>query len=148
MWGRARHRARDGHLLAAMGLRPAQCIAPDQRRRPEPGRPHPIHANPDHYRIQLSGTTLTSRPQMRAGGHYVLLGATNTGVPLAQWTPVLTNTFSGGGTLNFSTNVANPKYPAVFIIAREQKNDGSASQPFPPRGPSVRRSREGLMTCS
>jgi len=44
----------------------------------------------------------------------VLLGTTNLALPLAQWTPILTNSFDGSGNLNLSTNILNSAAPQEF----------------------------------
>ena len=51
-----------------------------------------------------------------AGGQYILLQSTNVALPLAQWTPVLTNNFDGNGNLNLSTNVVDPADTQNFYI--------------------------------
>jgi hypothetical protein len=57
--------------------------------------------------IQLSGTNLVLQGTNGLSGEmYVLLNSTNVALPLNQWTPLLTNTFTAG---NFSvTNTVNP----------------------------------------
>lgn len=44
--------------------------------------------------------------------------STNVALPLAQWTPLLTNNFDGGGNLNLSTNVVNPADAQTLYILR------------------------------
>lgn len=70
--------------------------------------------------FSLSGTTLTITATNGAlGGQYVLLQTTNLVLPLAQWTPVLTNVFDGSGNLNLSTNVINPASRQAFYILKQ-----------------------------
>jgi hypothetical protein len=65
----------------------------------------------------LSGTTLTiTATNGSADGQFVLLQSTNVALPLANWAPVLTNTFDGSGNLDLSTNIANPDAPQEFYI--------------------------------
>jgi autotransporter-associated beta strand protein len=70
--------------------------------------------------ISLSGTTLTiTATNGSASGQYVLLASTNVALPLAQWTPVLTNNFDGSGNLNLSTNIVNPANAQTFYILKQ-----------------------------
>ncbi|HXF10544.1 MAG TPA: hypothetical protein VN625_07135, partial [Desulfuromonadaceae bacterium] len=67
--------------------------------------------------LVLAGTMLTMTATNGANnGQFVLLESTNVAVPLAQWTPVLTNTFDGGGNLNLSTNILNMGNTKAFYI--------------------------------
>lgn len=67
--------------------------------------------------ISLTGATLTlTATNGSAGSAYVLLQSTNVALPLAQWTPVLTNNFDGNGNLNLSTNVVDPGNQQNFYI--------------------------------
>ena len=67
--------------------------------------------------FSLSGTTLNlTATNGAASGQYVLLQSTNLALPLANWTPVLTNNFDGSGNLNLSTNIVNPANPQTFYI--------------------------------
>ncbi len=67
--------------------------------------------------IKLSGTTLTiAGTNGTDNGTYVLLGSTNVALPLSEWTPLLTNSFSSNGSLNLSTNIVNPALPRQFYI--------------------------------
>ncbi len=69
--------------------------------------------------IAVSGTTLTiTATNGQANASFVLLESANVALPLAQWTPVLTNSFDGNGALNLSTNVVNPSNPKEFYILR------------------------------
>ncbi len=70
--------------------------------------------------ISLSGTTLhLSATNGANGGQYVLLGTTNVALPLSQWTPILTNSFDGGGNLNLSTNILNPVVSLEFFRLKQ-----------------------------
>ena len=64
----------------------------------------------------LSGTGLS---MAGVGGspdvNFILLSSTNIALPLAQWTPVVTNTFDDGGNFNFTTNV-DISLPRQFYI--------------------------------
>jgi hypothetical protein len=51
-------------------------------------------------------------------GAFVLLQSADVTQPLAQWTPVLTNSFDGSGNLTLSTNVVSPSNPREFYILR------------------------------
>ena len=67
--------------------------------------------------ITLSGMTLTLTATNGAvNGSYILLASTNVALPLAQWTPVMTNAFDGSGNLNLSTNVIVPGNGKEFYI--------------------------------
>lgn len=67
--------------------------------------------------ISVSGTTLNiSATNGTASGSFVLLGSTNVALPVAQWTPLLTNTFDGSGNLNLSTNIVNPSVRIEFYL--------------------------------
>jgi len=65
--------------------------------------------------ISVLGTTLAiSATNGVISGQFVLLGTTNLALPLAQWTPILTNSFDGSGNLNLSTNILNSAAPQEF----------------------------------
>jgi hypothetical protein len=67
--------------------------------------------------VSISGVTLTiSGTNGAPGGPYVLLGSTNAALPLAQWTPILNNSFDGNGDVNLSTNIINTAVPDEFYI--------------------------------
>ncbi len=60
--------------------------------------------------VSRSGTTLTiTATNGWTNGPYVLLESTNVGLPLTDWTPVLSNSYNGSGDINLSTNVATNK---------------------------------------
>jgi hypothetical protein len=64
------------------------------------------------------GNLVFSGTNGSAGNQYYLLTSTNVTTPLAQWTPVVTNTFSGG---NFSlTNPVNGAAQQSFYILKVQ----------------------------
>jgi len=67
--------------------------------------------------INLSGTSLViNGTNGSAGQQFTVLSSTNLTLPLASWTPVSTNTFSGG---NFSvTNTLSTIAPQSFFIIR------------------------------
>jgi autotransporter-associated beta strand protein len=67
--------------------------------------------------VSLSGTSLViSGSNGTAGQQYTEMASTNLALPLVQWSPVLTNNFTGG---NFSiTNTVNPLAPQNFYILR------------------------------
>jgi len=72
--------------------------------------------------IAVSGSTLTiTATNGPVNGAFVLLQSANATLPLAQWAPVLTNSFDGNGQLNMSTNVVNPSNPRAFYILRTQQ---------------------------
>ncbi len=48
-----------------------------------------------------------------AGNSYAVLSATNLNSPVV-WTPVVTNTFNGGGSFSY-TNTVNPGMPSLFL---------------------------------
>jgi hypothetical protein len=71
--------------------------------------------------VAVSGPTLTiMATNCPTKGAYVLLQNANVTLPLAQWTPVFTNSFDGSGGINLSTNVVNPSNPREFYILRTQ----------------------------
>lgn len=77
-------------------------------------------SQPNLTGIQLNGITLTiTATNGTAGGRYVLLQSTNLALPLAQWTPVLTNNFDGSGNLNLSTNVITPGSSGEFFTVQQ-----------------------------
>jgi hypothetical protein len=69
--------------------------------------------------IAVSGTTLriiaTNGP---ANAAFVLLESATATLPLAQWTPVVTNSFDANGYMNLSPNVVNPNNPHRFYTLR------------------------------
>jgi fibronectin-binding autotransporter adhesin len=74
-------------------------------------------AQPHITSVNLSGTSLViSGTNGTAGLQFVVLSSTNLALPFIQWTPVVTNTFTGG---NFSvTNTVDPSAPQNFYILR------------------------------
>lgn len=71
--------------------------------------------------IAVSGPTLTiTATNGPANGEFVLLQSANVTLPLAQWTPVLTNSFDGNGGITLSTNVVSPSISQQFYTLRVQ----------------------------
>ena len=70
-------------------------------------------AQPYITSVSLSGTSLViSGTNGTAGLQFVVLTSTNLVLPLSQWTPVVTNTFTGG---NFSVTITvDPSAPQNF----------------------------------
>jgi fibronectin-binding autotransporter adhesin len=70
-------------------------------------------AQPYITSVSLSGTSLViSGTNGTAGRQFVVLTSTNLVLPLSQWTPVVTNTFTGG---NFSVTITvDPSAPQNF----------------------------------
>jgi hypothetical protein len=62
--------------------------------------------------FRISGATLTmTGGNGVTGGQYVVLASTNLTLPRAQWTPVATNNFDGGGNFNTSFAIAGTPAP-------------------------------------
>lgn len=79
--------------------------------------PPAVPPTPTITHIGVSGTTLTITATNGAvSGRYVLMESTNLATPLANWIPVLTNTFDGSGNLSLSTNVVNRTIPQEFYL--------------------------------
>jgi hypothetical protein len=73
---------------------------------------------PQFGTIKLSGTNLVFNGTGGApGSNYVVLASTNLTLALTSWTPIVTNTFDGGGHFNF-TNGVNPTKPSQFFILK------------------------------
>jgi hypothetical protein len=71
-------------------------------------------------RIAVSGTTLTiTATNGPASAPFVLLQSANATLQLAQWTPVLTNSFDLNGGVSLSTNIVSN--PRAFYILRTQQ---------------------------
>lgn len=67
--------------------------------------------------ISVSGTTLSiSGTNGTPTGNYVVLDSTNVALPVAQWTPLLTNAFDGSGNFNLSTNILSPGHSVEFFL--------------------------------
>lgn len=76
-----------------------------------------VKSIPHFTHVSVSGTTLSlSATNGTANGQYVLLGTTNVALPIAQWTPLLTNTFDSGGNLNLTTNIVDPTVLHEFYL--------------------------------
>jgi hypothetical protein len=64
----------------------------------------------------LSGTSLVIQGAGGSpGANYVILTSTNIGLPLIQWTPIVTNTFDSSGNFDFTTNI-NSSLPRQFYL--------------------------------
>lgn len=61
------------------------------------------------------GNIIFSGSNGPAGSNYVVLTSTNLTTPLANWTPVLTNTFDSNGNFHV-TNAINPAAPRGFYL--------------------------------
>ena len=69
--------------------------------------------------INTSNSTLNvTGMNCPGGGTYILLQSTNLALPMAQWTPVLTNRFNSDGTLSLSTNIVNLANHAEFYTLK------------------------------
>ena len=54
-----------------------------------------------------------------SGLAYMVLTSTNLNLPLSQWTPLVTNTWSSNGPFSLTlTNVLNPPVPARFYLLK------------------------------
>jgi hypothetical protein len=75
---------------------------------------HPTNALPTITALSLAGGNLVLRGTNGAPNWtYYLLGSTNLGLPLSNWTPLATNLFDGFG--NFLlTNSIDPSMPVRF----------------------------------
>jgi autotransporter-associated beta strand protein len=70
-------------------------------------------AQPYITSVSLSGTSLViSGTNGTAGLQFVVLSSTNLMLPLSQWTPIVTNTFTGGSWS--TTNTVDPSAPQNF----------------------------------
>jgi hypothetical protein len=71
--------------------------------------------------IGVNGATLTmTATNGPTNGTFVLLKTADMTLELAQWIPVLTNSFDGNGGVSMSTNIVNPGNPREFYILRTQ----------------------------
>jgi hypothetical protein len=48
------------------------------------------------------------------------LESTNLSLPPTAWTPVLANSFNGGGDVNLTTNIVSPNNPQEFYLLQKQ----------------------------
>jgi hypothetical protein len=72
--------------------------------------------------IAVNGPTLTfSATNGPANGTFVLLQSADITLPLAQWSPVFTNSFDGNGGVTLSTNVVSPNNSRQFYILQTQQ---------------------------
>ena len=78
-----------------------------------------VPAQPHITGLQLSGTNLVINGiHGTTGQSFTVLTSTNLALPLNQWTPVITNTFTGS---SFSiTNTVNPSARQGFFILQVQ----------------------------
>ena len=78
-----------------------------------------VPAQPHITGLQLSGTNLVINGiHGTTGQSFIVLTSTNLALPLSQWTPVITNTFTAS---NFSvTNTVNPSARQGFFILQVQ----------------------------
>ena len=87
-------------------------------------------APPSIQTFNLSGATLTiAGANGIPSGQYVVMASTNLTLPLAQWTPVITNAFDGSGNFNASfglTNTLSPNAAQQFFILLQETNLGPA----------------------
>jgi fibronectin-binding autotransporter adhesin len=65
------------------------------------------------------GNLIFSGTNGAANGSYAVLTTTNLATPLANWTSLVTNTFSATGAFNV-TNAINPNVPKQFYLIRSQ----------------------------
>lgn len=72
--------------------------------------PVKVAAALDGNNLVLSGTGPTN-------GSYLIFGATNASLPIAQWTPITSNTFDNSGGFGF-TNAIDPGAPQMFHRVR------------------------------
>lgn len=78
----------------------------------------PVTASLSITSFTLSGNTLTiTATNGTANGQFVLLSSTNVSLPLNQWTPLLTNTFNGGGGLTLTTNISTLTSQEYFLLS-------------------------------
>ncbi|MDD5139803.1 MAG: PKD domain-containing protein [Verrucomicrobiales bacterium] len=69
--------------------------------------------------VMRSGTGLVlSGTSGAANGIYQVLSSTNVALPMANWTPVSTNTFDAGGGFNV-TNTIDPARPNIFFQIKQ-----------------------------
>jgi hypothetical protein len=73
-------------------------------------------AQPDITGISLSGTTLVINGVNGTSGlNYTLLTSTNLALPLAQWTPIATNSFSGTS-FSVTNTVSGNAHQRFYIL--------------------------------
>ncbi len=71
-------------------------------------------------RIAAGSNLVFTVPDALAGTPYTILISTNMLLPLAQWTPLVTNVPAASGTLTITvTNTVSPTVPGRFYILRE-----------------------------
>ena len=73
-------------------------------------------------RIAVTGRTLTiAAKNGPPNGGFTLLASADLTLPLAQWTPILTNSFGATGAMSLSTNVVDPGNPRQFYVLQTQR---------------------------
>ena len=97
-------------------------------------------APPSIQAVNLSGATLTlTGVNAVSNGSCVVLASTNLALPLAQWTPVMTNTVGVNGRFNVSLGLANTLDPNAaqqfFICAFSAGATVTAPTFMPPAAP-------------
>ena len=71
--------------------------------------------------IVVNGATLTITATNGApNGGFTLLASDDLARPLAQWRPILTNSFDANGVMSLSTNVVDSSKPQQFYILQTQ----------------------------
>jgi fibronectin-binding autotransporter adhesin len=74
-------------------------------------------AQPHITSVSLSGTSLViSGTNGTTGLQFIVLSSTNLMLPLSQWMPIVTNTFTGGSWS--TTNTVNPSVPHNFYMLK------------------------------
>jgi len=72
--------------------------------------------------IAVTGRTLTiAAKNGPPNGGFTLLASADLTLPLAQWTPILTNSFGATGAMSLSTNVVDPGNPRQFYVLQTQR---------------------------
>lgn len=81
-----------------------------------------ITAAPQPFAITNFTLSASSLTLQGAGGTpnaaYVLLTTTNVALPLAQWTPMITNYFDNDGGFNFTTNINNSLPQQFYLLSQ------------------------------
>jgi hypothetical protein len=80
--------------------------------------PPAISINTANLKSAGAGNVVLSGTGGTAGYSYAVLTATNVTLPIASWTPVVTNTFGAGGSFSY-TNAVTPGTPRLFLRIRQ-----------------------------
>ncbi len=81
-----------------------------------------ITRQPKITSFAVNGRTLTiTAMNGPVNGGFTLLSSDDVNLPFAQWTPVLTNSFDGNGTMSLTTNVVDRVKSRQFYILRTQQ---------------------------